>query len=431
MREKSEKLFQEAQKYIPGGVNSPVRAFRAVGINPVFIERAESVYLYDVDGNKYLDYITSWGPMIVGHAHPEVQETVREALAKGTSYGASTEIEVKMAQAVVDAFPAMDMVRMVNSGTEATMSAIRLARAYTKRDKIIKFAGCYHGHADNLLVKAGSGVATLGLPDSPGVPKEQAQNTLTVAYNDLAALEETILANQDKIACVILEPVACNMGVVPPKEGYLQGIRELTQKHGILLIFDEVITGFRLSYSGAQGYFGVEPDLTCLGKIIGGGFPVGAYGGKREIMQHVAPSGPVYQAGTLSGNPLAMAAGLKTLEILQRPGVYEDLNSKGEYLKKGLKESIKKAGLQLQVTGIGSLACLFFTEQPVFDYDSAKTCHTAEYATYFCSMLEQGFYLAPAQFEAMFISLAHTYEHLDATIAASYQALTKIKKERK
>lgn len=429
MREKSEGLFQEAQKYIPGGVNSPVRAFRAVGINPAFIAKAKGAYIYDVDGNKYLDYITSWGPMIVGHAHPEVVETVKEALDKGTSYGAPTEVEVAMAKAVVKAFPAMEMVRMVNSGTEATMSAIRLARAYTNRDKIVKFAGCYHGHADNLLVKAGSGVATLGLPDSPGVPKEQAQNTLTVPYNNLEALEAVLEANREQIACVILEPVACNMGVVLPKDGYLQGLRDLTKKHGILLVFDEVITGFRLGYSGAQGYYGVEPDLTCLGKIIGGGFPVGAYGGKREIMEMVAPAGPVYQAGTLSGNPLAMAAGLKTLEILQRPGVYEELEKKGSYLRAGLARNLQELGIEAQLTGIGSLACLFFTREEVYDYDTAKTSDTAQYAAYFRSMLDQGIYLAPAQFEAIFISLAHTYADLDLTIEANYKALRALTKQ--
>lgn len=426
MREKSAQLFEQAKKVIPGGVNSPVRAFKAVGTHPAFIERAQGAYIFDVDGNKYLDYITSWGPMIVGHVHPEVVEAVQEALAKGTSYGAPTKVEVEMAERVVDAFPAMEMVRMVNSGTEATMSAIRLARAYTGRDKIVKFAGCYHGHADNLLVKAGSGVATLGLPDSPGVPSEQAKNTLTVPYNDLAALEEVIAANPEQIACVILEPVACNMGLVLPKEGYLQGIRKLTAQHGILLIFDEVITGFRLGYSGAQGYYDIQPDLTCLGKIIGGGFPVGAYGGKKEIMQQVAPSGAVYQAGTLSGNPLAMAAGLKTLEILKRPGVYEDLAKKGQYLQAGLQEKAKKAGLNLQVPAIGSLVCTFFTHQEVYDYESAKTAQTDKYAVFFRSMLEQGIYLAPAQFESMFISLAHSYQELDMTIEASGRAFEKV-----
>lgn len=427
MGKRSEKLFQEAKEYIPGGVNSPVRAFKAVGINPLFIDKAKGAYLFDVDGTKYIDYISSWGPMIIGHANPEILEAVLEAMERGTSYGAPTEVEVAMAKAVTAAFPAMDMVRMVSSGTEATMSAIRLARAYTGRDKIVKFSGCYHGHADNLLAKAGSGVATLGLPDSPGVPSDLAKNTLTVDYNNLEDLEKIIEANPEQIACVILEPVAANMGVVLPGEGFLQGLRVLTKKHGILLIFDEVITGFRLGYSGAQGYFEVEPDLTCLGKIIGGGFPVGAYGGRREIMEQVAPAGPVYQAGTLSGNPVAMTGGLKTLEILNRPGVYQDLREKGEYLREGLTKNVKAVGIDVFLTGIESMSCLFFTEQEVYDYNTAKTADTAKYAAYFRSMLAQGVYLAPAQFEAMFVSLAHTWDDLDFTIKASYEALKYVK----
>lgn len=429
MREKSLELFQEAQKYIPGGVNSPVRAFRSVGIHPAFIARAKDAYIYDADGNEYIDYITSWGPMIVGHANEEVREAVTEALGRGASYGAPTAAEVTMAKMVVEAFPAMEMVRMVNSGTEATMSAIRLARAYTKKDKIIKFAGCYHGHADNLLVKAGSGVATLGLPDSPGVPALQAQNTLTVPYNDLEALKECLAANAGEVACVIIEPVACNMGVVLPKKDYLQGVRDLTRQYDALLIFDEVITGFRLGYSGAEGYFQVSPDLTCLGKIIGGGLPVGAYGGKKEIMQLVAPAGPVYQAGTLSGNPLAMAAGIKTLEILHRPGTYEELEEKSALLEKGFRENLQRLGLGYQLNRLGSLLCLFFSEEPVTDYETAKKSDTEKFAAYFRAMLQEGIYLAPAQFEAMFVSLKHTEEDIEKTIAANFKALEKINTE--
>lgn len=426
MREKSLELFQEAQKYIPGGVNSPVRAFRSVGIHPSFIARAKEAYIYDVDGNKYIDYITSWGPMIVGHANDEVKEAVLEALERGTSYGAPTAVEVKMAEMVVNAFPAMEMVRMVNSGTEATMSAIRLARAYTKKDKIIKFAGCYHGHADNLLVKAGSGVATLGLPDSPGVPALQAKNTLTLPYNDLEALKECLEANIGEVACVIIEPVACNMGVVLPKANYLQGVRDLTKQYGVLLIFDEVITGFRLGYSGAEGHFQVSPDLTCLGKIIGGGLPVGAYGGKKEIMQMIAPVGPVYQAGTLSGNPLAMVAGIKTLEILRRPGTYEQLEEKSALLEKGFRENLQRLGLGYQLNRLGSLLCLFFSEEQVTDYETAKRSDTEKFAAYFRAMLQEGIYLAPAQFEAMFVSLKHTEADIEKTIMANFRALEKI-----
>ncbi|MGM9571121.1 MAG: glutamate-1-semialdehyde 2,1-aminomutase [bacterium] len=429
MREKSLELFQEAQKYIPGGVNSPVRAFRSVGIHPAFIAKAKDAYIYDADGNEYIDYITSWGPMIVGHANEEVREAVTEALGRGASYGAPTAAEVTMAKMVVEAFPAMEMVRMVNSGTEATMSAIRLARAYTKKDKIIKFAGCYHGHADNLLVKAGSGVATLGLPDSPGVPALQAQNTLTVPYNDLEALKECLKANAGEVACVIIEPVACNMGVVLPKKDYLQGVRDLTRQYDALLIFDEVITGFRLGYSGAEGYFQVSPDLTCLGKIIGGGLPVGAYGGKKEIMQMIAPAGPVYQAGTLSGNPLAMAAGIKTLEILHRPGTYEELEKKSALLEKGFRENLQRLGLGYQLNRLGSLLCLFFSEEPVTDYATAKKSDTEKFAAYFRAMLQEGIYLAPAQFEAMFVSLKHTEEDIEKTIAANFKALEKINTE--
>ena len=427
MGKRSEELFEEAKKYIPGGVNSPVRAFRAVGANPLFIEKAQGAYLYDVDGGKYTDYIGSWGPMIVGHAHPEVLEAVRAAMERGSSYGAPTEVEVEMAKQVVQAFPAMEMVRMVSSGTEATMSAIRLARAYTNRDKIIKFSGCYHGHADNLLAKAGSGVTTLGLPDSPGVPGDLAKNTLTVDYNNLEAIEKIIQDNPEQIACVILEAVPANMGVVLPREGFLQSLRKLTQQHGILLIFDEVITGFRLGYSGAQGYFDIEPDLTCLGKIIGGGFPVGAYGGKREIMEQIAPAGPVYQAGTLSGNPVAMTAGIKTLEILRRPGVYDDLREKAEYLREGLAKNVREVGLAVYLTGIESMSCLFFTDQEVVDYETAKTADTAKYGAFFRSMLAQGVYLAPAQFEAMFVSLAHSWKDIDDTVKASLEALKYVK----
>ncbi len=414
----SERLFQEATRYLPGGVNSPVRAFKAVGGRPLFIARGEGPYLFDVDGNRYIDYVGSWGPLILGHAHPQVLEAVARALKNGTSYGAPTEVEVELARLVVEAVPSIEMVRFVNSGTEATMSALRLARAYTRRDKIIKFEGCYHGHADMLLVQAGSGVTTLGLPDSPGVPAAAVGDTLVAQFNDLESVERWFRQYPEEIAAVIVEPVAGNMGVVPPRPGFLQGVRNITQAHGSLLIFDEVMTGFRVAYGGAQERYHVRPDLTCLGKIVGGGFPVGAYGGRREIMEQVAPVGPVYQAGTLSGNPVAMTAGLETLRVLQQPGTYERLDDLAQRLEVGIRNAAESAGVPVFQTRVGSMLGLFFTEQEVFDFTSAKTSDTERYAKFFGAMLERGVYFAPSQFEAAFVSAAHDESVIMKTVAA-------------
>ncbi|HWP46673.1 MAG TPA: glutamate-1-semialdehyde 2,1-aminomutase [Candidatus Limnocylindrales bacterium] len=423
---KSEILFAEAQKYLPGGVNSPVRAFKAVGGTPRFIQRAQGSKIYDVDGKEYIDYVGSWGPMILGHAHPQIVSALKEACERGTSYGAPTELEVTLARMVTQAFPSMELVRMVNSGTEATMSAIRLARGFTGRDKIIKFEACYHGHSDGLLVKAGSGVLTLGIPDSPGVPADYAKHTLTVPYNNLDAVKQVIEANRGEIAAIILEPIAGNVGVIPPAKGFLEGLRELTLEQGIVLIFDEVITGFRVAWGGAQELYGVQADLTCLGKIIGGGLPVGAYGGKREIMEKVAPLGPVYQAGTLSGNPLAMTAGIETLKIISQPGFYKDLEEKSARLAQGLQECAAKAGVPVYTTRVGSMMCLFFTDTPVTNYATAKTSDTKRYARYFGLMLERGIYFAPSQFEAGFVSAAHTEEDIEKTLAAAAEAFEKL-----
>lgn len=414
----SASLFQRAQSLIPGGVNSPVRAFKSVGGQPVFIDRAEGCRMYDVDGNAYIDYVMSWGPMILGHAPSAVVEAVREAVKRGTSYGAATALEVELAQRIVDIVPSIEMVRMVNSGTEAVMSAIRLARGFTGRDKIVKFEGCYHGHADGLLVKAGSGATTLGIPDSPGVPASYAGHTISAKYNDLEGFKSIVDTHAADLAAVIVEPIAGNMGVVPPKPGFLQGLRELTAKHDIVLIFDEVISGFRVAPGGAQELYGIHPDLTTLGKIIGGGFPVGAYGGRREIMEKLAPVGPVYQAGTLSGNPVAMTAGIATLKSLT-PDVYADLDAKAAKLSTGLSEVAKRIGIPVVMNRVGSMMTAFFTSQPVVDYDSAKTSNTATYAQYFRGMLERGVYLAPSQFEAAFVSTAHSDEDIEATIAAA------------
>lgn len=422
----SEKAFSEAKKVMPGGVNSPVRAFKSVGLTPVYMERGEGAYVYDIDGNRYIDYVGSWGPLILGHAHPEVIDNIQRIAAKGTSFGAPTLIETEMAKLVCERVPSIDVVRMVNSGTEATMSALRLARGYTKRSKIVKFEGSYHGHADSLLIKAGSGVATLGLPDSPGVPESTAVNTITVPYNDLEAVRLAFSRYGEEIACIIVEPVAGNMGVVPPQPGFLEGLREITQQYGSLLIFDEVMTGFRVGLNCAQGLYGVTPDLTCLGKVIGGGLPVGAYGGRREIMEHVAPSGPIYQAGTLSGNPLAMAAGLTTLQILGRPGVYEQLERQAARLEEGFTRNAEELGVPCTINRVGSMICPFFTDQPVTDYESAKTSDLQRFAKYFAHMLDLGISVAPSQFEGMFVSTAHTDEHIEQTIAAHREALSRL-----
>lgn len=398
---------------MPGGVNSPVRAFGSVGSTPRFIEQADGAYMTDVDGNRYLDFIGSWGPMILGHNHPAIKEAVIKACEKGLSFGAATEREVQMAELMAEVIPSLEMVRMVNSGTEAVMSAIRAARGYTGRDKIVKFTGCYHGHSDALLVKAGSGVMTAGIPDSAGVPAGCTQDTLSAVYNDLAGVEALFAQYPKEIAAVIVEPVAANMGVVPPKKGFLEGLRKLCSKHGSVLIFDEVITGFRLGLQGAQGCFGIDADLVTYGKIIGAGMPVGAYGGKRAIMETISPVGAVYQAGTLSGNPVAMAAGIAQLTILKNnPQIYENLNQKSDIFFETMKENVRKSGHAWQVNHVGSIGSLFFTEQPVVDYASAKTSDTTEYAQYFRYMLENGIHLAPAQFEAMFVSAAHTEENL-------------------
>ena len=410
---RSEQLFKKAVNLIPGGVNSPVRAFGNVGMTPRFIASANGVYLTDADGNKYLDYVGSWGPMILGHTREDVLEKVFEACKKGLSFGAATEAEVEMAELICSMVPSIEMIRMVNSGTEAVMSAIRAARGYTGRNKIIKFEGCYHGHSDALLVKAGSGVMTAGVPDSSGVPAGATEDTLLAPYNDLEAVEKLFDTWGSGIAAVIVEPVGANMGVVPPKKDFLEGLRRLCTENGSLLIFDEVITGFRLARGGAQEYFGIQADLTTYGKIIGGGMPVGAYGGRRDIMEVVSPVGQVYQAGTLSGNPVAMAAGIAQLTILKNnPQIYEELNQKSDTFFETMKENARKNGHAWQVNHVGSIGSLFFTEQQVVDYASAKTSDTAEYARYFKYMLDNGIHLAPAQFEAMFVSAAHTEENL-------------------
>lgn len=419
---KSIELFSEAQKVIPGGVNSPVRAFKSVGHNPVFIDRACGSKIFDVDGNEYIDYVGSWGPMILGHQYPSVVEALKAYLDKGTSYGAPTELETIMAKEIIDAFPAMDMVRMVNSGTEATMSALRLARGYTGRNKIVKFEGCYHGHADSLLIKAGSGALTLGVPTSPGVPANIASDTITAPFNDLDTMEKIFEIEGSDIAAIIVEPIAGNMGVVPPLPGFLEGLREITLKHGALLIFDEVMTGFRVAYGGAQVRFNIQPDLSCLGKIIGGGLPVGAYGGKKEIMKKMSPVGPIYQAGTLSGNPLAMTAGIATLKALKKTGFYEELEAKSAKLATGLACAADKAGVKVTLNRVGAMVCTFFTEKKVVDYDSACSSDTGKFGIFFKTMLDQGIYLAPSQFEAAFVSMALSDQDIEKTVEAAYVA---------
>jgi glutamate-1-semialdehyde 2,1-aminomutase len=425
--EKSKALFAEAQQYIPGGVNSPVRAFKSVGIDPVFIEKGEGAYIWDVDGNRYIDYVGSWGPLILGHRHPAVIEALHNYLNYGTSYGAPTDLETELAKMVCEAVPSVEMIRMVNSGTEATMSALRLARGYTKRDKIVKFEGCYHGHADFLLIKAGSGALTHGVPNSPGVPASIAANTITAPYNDLDTLKQIFEQDGRDIAAVIIEPVAGNMGVVPPQPGYLTGLRELTKQYGILLIFDEVMTGFRVAAGCAQSYYNINPDLTCFGKIIGGGLPVGAYGGKREIMQHVSPAGPIYQAGTLSGNPLAMTAGIATFKELAKPNTYEELERKSGKLASGMAQAAADAGVPVSQNRVASMICTFFTAEKVVDFKTACSSDTKKFAQFFRVMLDEGIYMAPSQFEATFMSTAHTDEDIEFTIAAASKAFEKIK----
>ena len=422
----SKKLFAQSQRYIPGGVNSPVRAFRSVGGNPLFIKSAQGATVIDADGNTFLDYVASWGPMILGHAPPTVVSAIQRVASQGTSYGAPTEKELILAQMICGAFPSMEKVRLVSSGTEAVMSAIRVARGFTNRDAILKFEGCYHGHADHLLVKAGSGAATLGLPDSPGVPKVSASQTLTSPYNDIEAVKRLVKKYWRKLACIIVEPIAGNMGVVLPKKEFLRQLRTLTRKHGILLIFDEVISGFRVTYGGAQTLYGISPDLTTLGKIIGGGLPVGAYGGKKEIMDLIAPAGPVYQAGTLSGNPLAVSAGIETLKKLRVSGVYEKLERRGKQLAEGLGQAAKQANIPFYQTRVGSLMGGFFVDGRVVDYATAKKTDTARYAKFFHKMLERGSYFAPSQFEAAFVSTVHTAADVDQTIEAAYRVFKKL-----
>lgn len=419
---RSIKLFAEAQQLIPGGVNSPVRAFRSVGGQPRFIKRAKGARLYDLDGNTYIDYVLSWGPMILGHAPAPVINAIKKAAGQGTSYGAPTELEVELARQIRHAFPSMEKIRLVSSGTEAVMSAIRVARGFTRRDSILKFEGCYHGHSDYLLAKAGSGLATLGIPDSLGVPTDFAKHTLTAPYNDIRTVQRIVKERGSQLACIILEPIAGNMGVVPPAPDFLQALRQLTIEHDILLIFDEVISGFRVSYGGAQDLYRIKPDLTVLGKIIGGGLPVGAYGGRKEIMDLIAPSGPVYQAGTLSGNPLAVTAGLATLKQLRAKGVYQKLEELSAALAKGVGEAAKKAGIPITQTRVGSMLTSFFTAGPIVDWNSAKLSDTKRYGQFFHKMLDQGVYLAPSQFEAAFLSTAHSSADIEKTIRAAHAA---------
>jgi glutamate-1-semialdehyde 2,1-aminomutase len=418
----SEALFEEAQRYIPGGVNSPVRAFRAVGGSPRFIARATGAKIYDVDGREYIDYVASWGPMVLGHAHPQVVSAIQQAAERGTSYGAPTEGEVTLARMLCEAFPAIELVRLVSSGTEAAMSAIRLARGFTARDLIVKFDGCYHGHTDGLLVQAGSGATTFGIPNSGGVPVSYTEQTLSLPFNDLEAVRAAFARYPGRIAAVVLEPTPGNMGVVLPAAGFLQGLRQVTHQDGALLIFDEVITGFRVRYGGAQHLYGVTPDLTVLGKIIGGGLPVGAFGGRRDIMAQIAPLGPVYQAGTLSGNPLAVAAGIATLRLLQEPGVYERLDTMAQHLCEGMQAAARQVGVPVYTARVGSMFCTFFTAQTVSDYASANSSDTAQFRRYFQALLADGVYVAPSQFEAGFVSTAHTNRDIERTIAAGQRA---------
>lgn len=427
MYKKSEELYSSALISIPGGVNSPVRAFKSVEMNPIYIDHGKGSKIYDVDGNEYIDYVCSWGPLIFGHADPRIQEAIIKAVEKGTSFGSCTEIEVKFASLITEMYPSIEKIRMVNSGTEATMSAVRLARGYTGKNKIIKFDGCYHGHGDSFLIKAGSGVITFGIPGSPGVTPETAGNTLIAQYNNIESIRELIANNKDEIAALIVEPIMANAGMVTPQDGFLQKLREVTEAEGILLIFDEVITGFRIAPGGAQEYYGVEPDLTTLGKIIGGGLPVGAFGGKKEIMDYLAPNGPVYQAGTLSGNPLAMAAGFEAVSALQEGTVYKKLETLGARLEAGLRNNLEKLEIPYSLNRVGSLLGLAFTDQKVIDLDSSMSSDATFYAKYFKEMLKRGVYLAPSAYEVAFVSAAHSEEDIDKTIAASYESLKAIR----
>lgn len=424
--EKSIAAFKEAKKLMPGGVNSPVRAFKSVQMDPIFMERGKGSKIYDIDGNEYIDYVLSWGPLILGHTNDQVVESLKKVAEMGTSFGAPTVKENELAKLVQERVPSIEIVRMVSSGTEATMSALRLARGYTNRNMILKFEGCYHGHGDSLLIKAGSGVATLGLPDSPGVPEGVARNTITVPYNDLEGVKLAFEQFGEDIAGVIVEPVAGNMGVVPPLPGFLEGLREITKQYGSLLIFDEVMTGFRVGYNCAQGYFGITPDLTCLGKVIGGGLPVGAYGGRAEIMEQIAPSGPIYQAGTLSGNPLAMTAGYETLSQLT-PESYDEFIRKGDMLEAGLKKAAEKHDIPITVNRAGSMIGFFFTNENVINYETAKSSNLDYFASYYREMANQGVFLPPSQFEGLFLSTAHSDEDIEKTIAAAEVAFSKLK----
>lgn len=424
---RSEALYKKALTLMPGGVNSPVRAFRAVNSIPLFIKKGKGSKIYDIDGNEYIDYVLSWGPLILGHAHPSIVRALKKAVELGTSYGAPTSLEVQLAELIKEFFPSIEMVRMVNSGTEATMSAIRVARGFTKRDRIIKFEGCYHGHFDGLLVKAGSGATTFGTPDSAGVPESYAKDTITLPFNDIKTFKKVLEQDGNSIACVIVEPVVGNMGCILPIEGFLETLREETLKYGIVLIFDEVMTGFRVSKGGAQQYYKIKPDLTCLGKVMGGGLPVGAYGGKREIMSMVAPEGPVYQAGTLSGNPIAVTAGIETLKMLSKDGVYENLEEKMRLLEEGLKDVALKTGIKTKFYRAGTMFCTYFTEEEVVDYTTAKKADTHKFQNFFMGMLKRGVYIAPSQFEAGFISLAHSKRDISKTIEAAYKAYKDMK----
>ena len=424
--EKSKAAFQEAVKLMPGGVNSPVRAFKSVDMSPIFMERGVGSKIYDIDGNEYIDYVLSWGPLILGHSHPKVVEALKKVAETGTSFGAPTVMENKVAQLILDRIPSMEIVRMVSSGTEATMSALRLARGYTGRNKIVKFEGCYHGHGDSLLIKAGSGVATLGLPDSPGVPESVAMNTITVPYNDLESVRYAFEQFGEDIACIIVEPVAGNMGVVPSLPGFLQGLREITRQYGSLLIFDEVMTGFRVDYNCASGYYDIEPDLTCLGKVVGGGLPVGAYGGREEIMKQIAPSGPIYQAGTLSGNPMAMTAGYVTLSQLT-PADYVEFKRKGDLLEAGIKKAAATYDVPCSFNRAGSMIGFFFTDEEVINYETAKSSNLDFFAAYYREMANEGIFLPPSQFEGLFLSTAHTDEDIAKTISAVEKAFSTLK----